>query len=135
MPEKSRERSLLPIDIGFDLRSTGISVRIYEGFSYKYLDQNSKKAFAYPDSDAGSTGNLMVVAEDLAHAGYCVTPFKTPVGGDVIVVPDATSEGDIVWNVKPEYGDGWLQGDTLQEALKKSKWKIDDLEPLSSDEY
>lgn len=131
MPEKPRELSLLPIDVGFDLRNTGHSIRLYEGFVYKYLNQKNKKM------DVGPPMGLVSMAELLALSGYCVVPFIDPLGQDVVVVPSGIreEEGKIVWNVMSQYGLKWYTGDTLQEVLANLEWKIDDLQPLSSDEY
>jgi hypothetical protein len=117
--------------MGFDIRDTGHSVRLYSGFVYKYLNRDNKKTLT------SSTGDWREVAETLALSGYCVVPFVTPRGEDVDVVPDLTSPGDVVWNIP--YGSGrdrhWHQGRTIQEATLKSEWKCEDLQCLSSDEY
>jgi hypothetical protein len=102
---------------------------LYEGFVYKYLNQKNKKM------DVGPPMGLVSMAELLALSGYCVVPFTSPLGKDIVVVPDATSSGNIVWNVESQYGFKWYQGGTLQEVLANLEWSIVDLQPLSSDEY
>lgn len=135
MHKQVRYRSLLPFDISFDLRNTGHSVRIYEGFGYRYLDKNDKKALVYPDADFGSTTNLLATAEVLARAGYRVIPFKTPEGKVVSVEPLGGNSG-IAWSVpNTKFFGNPMRKETLSEALSTSEWDIDDLQPLSSDEY
>jgi len=122
-------RSLLPVDIGFDLRDTGHMIRIYEGFGYTFLDRSNKKTFVDPNV------GLVETAEILARNRYTVVLFSTPTGGEVFLTPDESSDKDIRWYVRLRYDDGWWRGDTMEEALSKSGWTADDIRPLSSDEY
>lgn len=56
--------SLLPLDVGFDLRFTGIKVKLHEGYSYQYLSFDGKKEVI--------EGTLETISHGLRKAGYTI---------------------------------------------------------------
>jgi len=119
--------SLLPLDVGFDLRVTKHSVRL-STLPLRYLDQGGRQQVTSPDPESA--------ADVLARAGYSVVAFLTangrdvqctpandaPPGATVDVDPDATpgfTWTGPVWSVQARQDNYWCNGPSLVSALER----------------
>jgi len=133
--------SLLPIDVGFDLRVLHMLVRLTE-LPVRYMigtGESSRKAITSPDRESA--------AEQLARAGYSVVAFETstgrdvqctpraeaPVGAGADVDPDATpgfTWTGIVWSVQARNDNYWCNGPSLTSAITRAGWTLSELRPV-----
>src|SRR5271157_556322 len=119
--------SLLPLDVGFDLRVTKHSVRL-STLPLRYLDHGGRQQVTSPDPESA--------ADVLARAGYSVVAFLTangrdvqctpandaPPGATVDVDPDATpgfTWTGPVWSVQARQDNYWCNGPSLVSAPER----------------
>lgn len=115
--------SLLPLDVGFDLRVTGALIRMSDlRLRLRYRDEDGTDRVT-----SGATPEA--VSEELARAGYCVAAYRTPNGRDIQCTPAARAPvgagdvaGPIAWAVQARLDNYWCRADSLAEALDRSGW-------------
>lgn len=119
--------SLLPLDVGFDLRKHHIMVRI-TSHSVKFMSE---------------TGISCVIAEDpqhlgneLADAGYCVVVGTTPKYTDVQCTPRLHAPvgkkyignwSGPVWAAQHKDSNEWCLAPTLDKVLAMSGWSMEEI--------
>jgi len=121
--------SLLPLDVGFDLKVTKHLVRL-SGLDVTYEDGAGRRAHV--------SGCLESVAETLAQAGYCIVAAQTPTGRDVQCTPTAdapSGEGfcgsGITWAVQARNDNYWCRGPSILAAVDRAGWRPDEITPLA----
>ncbi len=121
--------SLLPLDVGFDLRVTKTLVRL-TGLCVAYLNPAGKKC--------RTTGCIETVVEELAAAGYHVVVAQTPTGQDVQCTPTSSAPiGDgfhgenVTWSVRDRTDTYWCTGASILQAIQRAEWTPDQIHPLA----
>jgi hypothetical protein len=135
---KTEPASLLPIDVGFDLRVTKHLVRL-SYLPQRYMGRDGEPHVTSPDPESA--------AEQLVRAGYSVVAFLTsngrdvqctpkadaPVGTSADIDPDATPgytwQGN-VWAVQKRNDNYWCVGPSLTSAITRAGWTLGDVRPL-----
>ena len=125
------EVSLLPLDVGFDLREQQQIVRLARASSVRYLDEGQERVV---------TGCPETIAETLARAGYSVVVATTRNGRDVQcsrqeAAPAGEQPGHEwqgpAWAVQAKVDNYWCVAPSLAAALDRAGWKPSEIEWLT----
>ncbi|MDI9430101.1 MAG: hypothetical protein QM570_00085 [Planctomycetota bacterium] len=121
--------SLLPIDVGFDLKATKHLVRL-SGLDVTYEDGAGRRAHV--------CGCIETVAETLAQAGYHVVAAQTPAGRNIQCTPTADAPaGDgfcgssFTWAVQARRDNYWCRGASILAAIERAGFRPDEIKPLA----
>jgi hypothetical protein len=127
--------SLLPIDVGFDLRLHDMTTEIvYDGREYVFAGDDDE-----PQTIRAEWANVDTVAETLARAGYAVRVATTDAGQRLECHPqDKAPAGELpsytwtgpMWAAQTRDG-SWCLGPTLDAAIRRAGIRPDELRPLS----
>jgi hypothetical protein len=122
--------SLLPIDVGFDLKATKHLVRL-SGLDVTYEGAAGQRAHV--------SGCIETVAEVLAQAGYCIVAAQTPTGRDIQCTPtghapagDGFCGSSVTWAVQARNDNYWCRGASILAAIERAGWRPDEIKPLAA---
>lgn len=112
--------SLLPIDVGFDVRIQHMLVRLNE-FPLRYMvgtGERSEERITSSDPES--------VAEELARAGYSVVAFETSTGRDVQCTLQADAPVGATADVDPDATPGftWTGNVWAVQARNDNYWCV-----------
>lgn len=99
------------IDVGFDVRVHGMSVRLdlRPGVEYQ-IDCDPRRIGNRPLHKETITGDAEALCRELVRRGYAIIAAETPNGRDI----RATADG---FEVQPHNDNYWLKTKTLAEAF------------------
>lgn len=128
-------QSIQAIDVGFDPRLAGGGMLVAIADRHVRYDRPGTRG-----ASAEVVGDVEMVAETLARAGYSVVVARTANGRDVqCTPPEMAPVGDRpgyewrgpVWAIQARNDNYWCLGPSLMAAAERAGWRPDELRPLA----